>query len=449
MDNFEKLMKNSDPAKRNNIGGPSPLDLRAPAPVFTQNPVKSKRSKFTNGWRAFAVGTAVAAVTAGIIVWSPWNMPLSVGPAGPVIPPISGTKTPSTGPDTNEVLPNSLIPAHPSVYFEDSAACNALDLKTITIKFSDGSEETLPNNPKMFPIAGCVDGTASILTSDLATAWIEKFNGGQGILIAKWKDDSWNILEKDNPGAIHGDGFPLLSWPQLRGMGNLDNWPIKPDQSARIKDLGLDEATIGKLLGPDVPSWMGKSVSPVFETYENNLFSVSHPGWEKRESMFDADKNEITGEARNNPEKSSWYDLEFFDARGKTVFSMTIADPSEILGSEKCTENGTYRLDGESPSGIVADAGPLKLALMTLVPADGSAPISQVGLFPGDLPVTGGDCAVYDYFVDVQGQKVKLNEWNVSMGFKNQAERDAYVNSPEYADAQKVAASLKLKPTAD
>ncbi|PQZ88632.1 hypothetical protein CQ018_16730 [Arthrobacter sp. MYb227] len=445
MDNFENLMTNADPAKRNNIGGPGPLDLRDPAPVFTQNPVSTKRSKRTNGWRAFVIGTAVAAVTAGIIVWSPWQAPLDAGPAGPAI---KETETPSTGSTPEDSLPNSLIPAHPSVYFEDSAACNALDLQTIKIKLADGTEEALPNNPKMFPIAGCVEGTAAIQTSDLAIAWLERFNGGRGILIAKWKDETWRILEKDNPGSIHGDGFPLLSWPQLRGMGSLDNWPIKPDQAGRIKDLGLDETIIRKLLGPDTPSWTGKFASTDFETYENNVLSMAHPGWKERELMYDSDKNQMTGQAKNSPEKAAWYDLEFSDARGKTVVSMTIADPAEIVGSDQCTSTGTYRLDGESPSGVVADAGPMKLALMTLIPSDGSAPISQVGLFPGDLPASGDDCAVYGYFVDIQGKKVKVSEWIAPMGFKNQAERDAYLNSPEYMDAQKVAASLKLKPKA-
>ncbi len=440
MENLEKLISNADPAKRVDIGGPGPLDLREPTPTFTQRPRPINSSR-TSGWRALVVGIAVAAVTAGIIVWSPWQIPVNNAPAGPST---NETETPSTEPASDGSLPNSLVPAHQSVYFEDSTACKALDLPSIKVTMASGILRSLPNKPSAFPVVGCVDGIAAILTTDLSMNWLEEVNGSQGILIARWTDGSWNILEKENPGSIHGDGLPILAWPALRRMGNIEDLHVKPDQEGRFRDLGLDEKIIGKLLGPDVATWMGKKASTDFQVYRNTLLSVTHPGWEMQEYMSDDENNEIVGDEAKRPDKSADYNLVLYDNRGKQVFKVmsTRHDP-QADEPPACPDTGTYRLDGESPSGVVADEGPMKLALMTTTRPDGSQ-LSSVGLFPRDLPDAGNACDV-KLGVDLAGRTLMATDWIYDLGFKNQAERDAYVKSPEYTDAKKVASLLTFE----
>lgn len=443
MDNIEKLISNADPGKRKDIGGPGALDLREPTPTFAQHPRPATRSRRTFGWKMFTFGTTIAAATAGIIVWSPWQMPVNNGPAGPTI---NVTESPSTGPTTEDGLPNTLVPAHPSVYFEDSTACNALDLRTIKITMLNGTIRSLPDKPNAFPVVGCVDGIAAIQTTDLAHAWLSEAGAESGILIAKWADGSWNILEKEHPGGLNDQGLPLMTWPALRGFGNDEDRGSKPRQEGRIRDLGLDEKIIGKLLGPDVASWMGEEASTDFQEHQNALLSVTHPGWEISETMWDADHNELTGEDAKRPDKSSVYMLTLYDGRGKQVFDVMSEKHEDDYNSSNEAEQSchgpdeTYRLDGESPSGVVADAEPMKLALMTIT-LDNGREQSSVGLFPGDMPVTGRTCDVKNS-VELGGRTWTASSWINHLGFKNQAERDAYVKSPEYADAKKVASLL-------
>lgn len=444
MDNIEKLISNADPAKRKDSSGPGALDLREPTPTFAQHPRPATRSRRTFGWKMVTFGTAIAAATAGIIVWSPWQVPVNNGPAGPTI---NVTESPSTGPTTEDGLPNALVPAHSSVYFEDSAACAALDLRTIKVTMLSGIVRALPIKPSAFPVVGCVDGIAAIQTTDLSAETLDdlvSISGTGGILIARWTDGTWSILEKENPGVLNDEGVPLLAWPVLRGWGNVADLDIKPDQEGRIRALGLDEKIIGKLLGPNVASWMGNEASTDFQVHRNTLLSVTHPGWEIGESMWDVDHNDLTGEETKRPDKSAVYIVTFHDSRGKQVFkAMSEKYERQYQGAPACFETATYRLDGESPSGAVADAGPMKLALMTTTKADGSE-LSRVGLFPADLPATGDDCDVKQG-VDVDGRVFSATEWTPYMGFKNQAERDAYVKSPEYTDAKKVASLLTFE----
>ena len=438
MENLEKLISNADPANLHNIGGPGPLDLREPAPTFAQSPRTKTRHRHASGWKTVAVGTAIAAVTAGIIVWSPWQLPANNVPAAPAIN-VTETPSPETTPDDG--LPNMLVPAHASIYFEDSTACNALDLQSIRVTMLNGVVRHLPNKPNAFPVVGCVDGTAAILTSDSAIEWTVEMGGSAGILIARWTDDKWTILEKENPGSLNDEGLPIMAWPDLRGNGRFSDLDVKPDQKGRIRNLGLDEKIIGKLLGPDVASWMGKEASTDFQVHRNTLLSVSHPGWEMHESMYDADHNDFTEEQAKRPDKSENYVLSFSDSRGKDVFKVMSEKYSSQYGAgDSCPENETYRLDGESPSGVVVDEGPMKLALMTTTKSDGSQ-LSNVGLFPGDLPATGNACDVKSR-VKLDGRMLSVTDWISNMGFKNQAERDAYVKSPEYMDAKKVASLL-------
>ncbi|MGL3805785.1 hypothetical protein ACSYDW_06760 [Paeniglutamicibacter sp. R2-26] len=438
MENLEKLISDADPADLHAIGGPGPLELGERAPTFAQTPRAKKRSMLATGWKTFAVGTAIAAVTAGIIIWSPWQLPMNNGPAAPAI---NVTETPSTESSNDDALPNMLVPAHPSVYFEDSAACNSLDLRTIRITMIDGAVKSLPDSPNPLPVVGCVDGTAAILISESAFNSATELGGTPGILIARWTDGAWSILEKDNPGTLNDKGLPLMAWPDLRGMGNFEDLDVKPDQERRIRDLGLDEKIIGKLLGPDVASWMGKEASTDFQMHRNTLLSVAHPGWQMDESMYDVAGNDFTAEQAKRPDKSENYILTFSDSRGKTVFKvMSEKYRSQYGNGQYCSENGTYRLDGESPSGVVVDAGPMKLALMTITRPDGSQ-LSNLGLFPEDLPAKGDACHANSK-VKLDGRMLTLTQWTPNMGFKNQAERDAYVKSPEYTDAKKVASLL-------
>ena len=450
MDNIEILISDADPAKRHNVGGPGPLQLQDPGPVFSQTPQPVGDSKRFRGWRVFATVSTIAAVASGIVVWASWEAPNATGPAGrTALVPEDPTTGPSESASTDDYmvskidygLPNFLVPAHQDVYFQDNDACNALDLRTIKLEKLDGSHAALPYDVNAYPVVGCMDDYAAIQSTDLAFANGYNADGGSGIYIARWVDGAWIVDEQQSRGINNSLGFPVMGWPALRAMGNPRDSASKPEQLERLRKMGLDDKGIVRLMGPDTASWMGKAASNEFHEYSNMLLSITYPYWELKESMFDEGGNPIADDVKSDLTEAERYDLQAFDIRGKQVLKLVSVKKGSLFEPTDCSDPETsYRLDGESPSRVLADSGALKLALITKKTVDGDEH-SWVGLFPGDMPATGRACDVR-LGVDRKDRTLFATEWVGPMGFKNQAERDAYLKSPEYTDAKKVASLL-------
>ena len=450
MDNIKKLMNHADPATRDDIGEPGPLNLEERVPVFAQKPATHMPAKRSNKWRIFVTGAVAVAVSVGIIVWSPWKIPAPPMPAGPTN--LTPNPTPSSGIDESVLpkvdygLPNFLVPAHQDVYFQNSEACNSLDLETLRLIKPNGTVTTLPNNVNAYPIVGCLDGFASILSTELSFANGYNPGGSAGIYIAKWDDGQWSINESDNPGVSTSFGFPLMSWPELRARGNPRNPLTNPDQPQRFKDMGIPEQSLERLLGPDIPSWMGTKRATVFNDFGNEQFTLTYPvQWQMQEQFFDEGSDVPLAETKEDLAKIDRYDLKFFDERGKQVLYLISINKGTIFEPTDCSiPERTYRLDGQSASGLVSDKGPMQLALITFFEGNGNEN-SRLGIFPANLPATGKACDVR-LGVDAGTRTLFTTELVTPMGFKDQAERDAYIKSPEYAEIKKVAASLSLTP---
>ncbi|MGB9035306.1 MAG: hypothetical protein WCC45_12390 [Paeniglutamicibacter sp.] len=451
MDNIEKLISGIDPAERDNIDDPGPLQLQDPVPVFSQRPVQVNPGNSWGKWRILAAVTAVAAAAVGLVVWAPWQAPTGTGPASPTLP---TTGNPTTGPSPSSSadgsalpridygLPNFLVPASQDVYFQDSAACNALDLRTLDLVDANGIRTKLPDNANAYPVIGCVDSLATILRSDLAEAG-NPTGDGSGIWLARWKDGTWSIRADDDTGINVVGSMPFFTNPRLRALDNPSDPILKPEQLRKLKVLGLDGTSLGRLLGPDVPSWMDAKPTEESHAFGNELLRMDQPAWEEREWKMDEIGTPIN-DPMAGPNDVDRYDLVFYDLRGKKVFSLTSMRKGAEQEPTDCADPGpTYKLDGESPSSVVADAGPLKLALSTVTEADGSR-YSVVGLYPADLPSTGRACDVR-FGVDIGERTLMLTHWNDPMGFKNQGEINAYLGSGEYTQAKAVAKSLVIQ----
>lgn len=444
MDNIERLLSQADPAKTEDIGGPGALILEDPVPVFSQTHPAAHRPKKTVRWQLFAASTAVAALAVGIFVWSPWNAP-APGPALPAGP--LPTPTPSSSIDdlshllTDKGLPNFLVPASQQTYFEDSAACNALDPATIQLRSETGALGTLPGGAPNYPVIGCANGTATFMTADRARAVsAETEMIPQGIMVARWKDSVWSI--EISEASTRDDEF--FTWPEMRAQSGIE--VAETYMATQLRWMGIDEADAQVLLGPNVPSWMGQKPSDEFLDYGNTLLSFSHPEWELREKMLDEQEKPIIESKGVDPRDAALYELLGFDSRGKQVLYLTSTKKGLVFEPRRdCATDGTYRLDDESPSAVVADSGPLKLAIITTQPTVG-AEYSFVGLVPEDLPASGNRCEVR-IGVDIKDRTWQVTEMLGPLGFADQVERDAYLTSPEYLDVKKFAASLELGTT--
>lgn len=461
MDDIERLMRSADPAAES--GGPGPLRLDAPVPVFSQarNPghpessVRKSRPR-RNGWRFAVAGMVVAAVATGAIVLSsPLNSPSpNPGPAAPVAPEpadpsqSSSDVRPPLGPNGSG-LPHGLVPAYPGVAFGDSAACKALDPAKIEVTRLDGSIASLPGEAADHPVIGCLDNMATFLVSEAGRAVANEQGLPEGILLARWKGGTWRIDVAANHGPTDG---PVRSWPQLRAETGAGGADTETWMKAQLSDLGIKPAQAATLMGPNLPSWMVEAKPLEFITSGSGALEVTYPHYAGSDSWMWEETNTDDSGAQMDFKaefgESASHTTRMFDAAGKQVFSFSSRKPG-ILQQATCADpEATYRFDGVAPSATVVDGGVLELALITVTgsngvvfPELGSTP----GLFPAGTPTTGRYCDL-PREIPFNGRMLEVGRWMAPMAFKDAAERKAYLESSEYKMAVTVAAKLVLSP---
>ncbi|MDO2932821.1 hypothetical protein Q2T94_00675 [Paeniglutamicibacter sulfureus] len=453
MDNIEQLLRDADPRMRRDSAGPLPLDLEEPRPVFTQQKVR-ETPKQRRSWRPVAVGGMLtAAAVAAVIVWSPWNAPLpdplpaitpTPSPTAPV-PSETGAADPTSQPESLQ-LPNELFPAYDGAHFADDEACSALSLPEM--QFADGNGKL--SNPGLdaesFSLIGCLEGFAAFTPSDRYRTELNVDDVSGGMLIAKWDPDAGRWVS--SPLKIAEDGVEVhqehLSWPLLRGYTyEADETPEKRMDRA-IKDQEIPRQVAATLFGPNVPSWMEAENGAERVAYGNSVLEVTHPSWSMYENMRDED-GKAMDPATADPRDAATYQLMFFDAHGKAVFNLGLFpdDRPGQDGSESCGDpEGTYTLHGLNPTSVEVDEGKLGLGLVTQTDVFGIER-SVVSLVPVDSATEGKLCDLATAF-HYQGKMVQSDAWTGPMGFKNAAERDAYLESSEYLRAIEVAESLRL-----
>ena len=449
MDNIEQLLRDADPRTQRDSGGPLPLDLDEPGPVFAQQPVREAAGP-RGSWRPAALGAVLAAAAvAAVIVWSPWNSPLpNPGPA--VIPTPHPTapapsETGATAPESAP-WPNGLFPAHDGAHFADDAACRALSLPRIRVLDAHGKTVNPRLEAESFALIGCLEGFAAFTPSERYRTGLMVDDVAAGMLIAQWDPEAGHWLA--TPSQLNDDGVEVqqeyLSWPLLRGYTYEADETPEQRMNRAITDEGIPPRVAETLFGPNVPSWMEAETGAERIAYGNTVLEVTHPSWSMHEFARDGQGRDLDP-ATGDPRDAAAYQLMFFDAHGKAVFNLGIFrdDRPGRDGSDTCEDPaGAYRLHGLSPTSVVVDEGKLALALVT--ETDGSGiERSAVSLVPAGSAAGGRLCDLPRTFHH-DGKVLQSDAWTGPMGFKDAAERNAYLQSGEYLRAREVAASLKL-----
>ena len=180
---------------------------------------------------------------------------------------------------------------------------------------ANGIRTKLPDNDNAYPVVGCLDSLATILRSDLAEA-DNPTGDGSGIWLARWKDGTWSITADDDTGINAAGSMPFFTNPRLRARDNPSAPILKTEQLRKLKVLDLDDTTLGRLLGPDVPSWMDAKPTKERHAFGNELLRMDHPAWEEREWKTDEIGNP-SDDPTAGPNDAYRYDLLVYDLRGK------------------------------------------------------------------------------------------------------------------------------------
>ena len=407
-----------------------------------------------------AMATATAAAVAAVVVWVPWNAPApDPQPAAPPTqtstipePSESGAAEPTGTPDPTGAAdpaawPNALFPAWDGTHLADDEACRALSLPEIMVEDAKGKLSDPGIDAKAFALIGCLEGFAAFTPTDRfrAEERIEDTSGG--MLLASWNPETKAWIS--SPSKIGADGVEVhpeyLSWPLLRGYTYEADQTPEQRMDLAIKDLGIDEEVAKTLFGPNAPSWMESDSGAAPVTYGNSVLEVTHPAWTMHESMYGTG-GKVLDPAATDQKDAATYQLMFFDSHGKAVFNLALF-PDDRAGEgadETCNDPAaTYTLHGLAPTSLVVREGKLSMGLLIEKDYFGITR-SSVGLVPAGSPAEGNLCDLPTTF-HPGGKMLQSDAWTGYLGFRDAAERNAYLDSTEYQRAREVAASLKLR----
>ena len=454
MDNIEKLLRDADPRAAQDSGAPLPLDLSDPAPVFIQRPVAEPPRKRRNWWPAALGAMATAAAVAAVVVWAPWNAPAP--DPQPATPPTQPTTAPEPSPSSAADptgtpgpadWPHGLFPAWDGAHLADDAACRALSVPDIMLADAKGKLSAPGYDAKAFSLIGCLEGFAAFTPTDQFRAEEKIDDSSGGMLLATWNPETKTWIS--SPSKIGPDGLEVqpeyLSWPLLRGYTYEADQTPEQRMDLAIKALGIDGQVAKTLFGPNVPSWMEADSGAAPVAYGNSVLEVTHPAWSMHESMYGSG-GKVLDPAATDPKDAATYQLMFFDGHGKAVFNLGLF-PDDRAGDgadETCNDPAaTYTLHGLSPTSLVVREGTLSLGLLTEKDYFGITR-SSVGLVPAGSPAAGKLCDLPTAF-HLGGKMLQSDAWTGYLGFKDENERSAYLDSTEYQRASEVAASLRLR----
>ncbi|MFL4476491.1 hypothetical protein ACIPVK_21045 [Paeniglutamicibacter sp. MACA_103] len=455
MDNIEQLLRDADPRMLRDSGGPLPLDLDEPGPVFVQRPVR-QAPRPRRSWGPVALGAMLtAAAVAAVIVWSPWNSPQPY--PGPAVTPTPSPTAPApseTGPPADPTsqpesapLPNGLFPAYDGVHFDDDKACRALSLPQMQVADAQGKLSRPGIDADAYALIGCVKGFAAFEPSQEYVAQLNVDDTSGSMLIAKWDAASSEWISSPSRNGEDGvEGSPeYLSWPMLRGFTYEADETPEQRMDRAIEELKITEQVAEALFGPNVPSWMENETGVERVTYGNSVLEVTHPAWTRSESLHDSEGKAMDPETAD-PKDAATYHLTFFDAHGKAVFNLGLFPddrPGEDTGMTCDDPAATYVLHGLTPIPLAVDEGKLALGLVTQTDFYGIER-SVVSVVPADSATEGKRCDLVTAF-HVDGRMLQADVLTGYLGFKDAAERTEYLQSSEYLRSIEVAESLKLK----
>lgn len=455
MDRIEELMRAADPARE---APATPPFRRADVLRRPASEVRRRRSSRDHlaVWGA-AVGVA-AAVGGGLLLAHQWRS-TPEQPAPPASTTSDGTseETPSptpsptgSGAPTTE-LPNGLVPAHDDVWFDDSAACRALEVGSVVGRGSDGRPAGyLEGEPWQYPVTGCVDDMAGLLMSD---RWF--FESGiddavLGILVARWEDGMW-VLEGARDQVEGGATVtPYQSWPMLDRYYLPGDPTPEERMAAQYGQLGVDEVTGERLLGPQeilawtyptpTQAWTPGAAGPVEFSWRDDAAWAHRaytadgtlPPSSSSSSASDASASDSAGAA------TAMDVIEFYDPHSKRVATLMASPEGEGLTCE--APDVSYRLEGRAATSLVSSDGPLAVALVTAPEVLGPE-VTLTMLVPASVPETGRWCdlprehAVGSVVVRLSGAEYQ---------FGSEEERAQYLASQEFADVVRLAQSFTI-----
>lgn len=434
MDRIEELMKAADPARE--APGPRPFrlaEMKGPSKASTTR--RRRRREHLAVWGG-AVGVA-AALAGGLVLAHQWqttpdvpaqpaNPDGSSAPGVPTEPPATPSPEPSASPTG---LPNGLVPAHDEVFFEDSAACEALDVTQVLTQ----GDHALATEPWEYPVVGCVDGIAALNMSDRWFSAADVDDVAAGIILARWEDDRWAVEDPQElpDGTV---AVPVYhSWPALLGYRLPGDPPAAQRMAEQYAQIGVDAETGQRLLGPETVAW---TVGTPAGSWASGTAGPAEFSWRSDAAWA---HDELGGAAAGGGADDVRHEVAYFDPRSKSVARLTVTT-REGEQPECATTDATYLVEGREPTRLQSQLGPLDVGLVTAVDALG-VELSTTRYVPSAAPDSGAWCdlpeehIVGDVAVQLDGARYQ---------FRTADERAAYLASQEFADIVRLATSIRI-----
>lgn len=351
----------------------------------------------------------------------------SVSPSGS-----SGASTSTQASSTNSTssLPNGLKPAHPDVYWEDSAECKAFDVEKVMVySFSAKEFEPLKGKPEDNPVAGCYGGYATYVSlPDRVLYEKELSDVFTGLYVAKWDGKRWLVNHMDETDGVESL-IGLSTYPLTRAFPDPEGRTAAEVIQKTLDDLEVSVDDPEKLLGPNRSAWA--PTEPAASTADFNESGVS--GNQR------SDWKLVTRDRKQDD--TTIDELRFFDQYGATAASLTVWSPSP---EAECYDPGTtYEILAREDIDLKAKAGALSVALVTSTDESGRE-LSAVSLVDRNAAKSGKACDLPARIELTNGKSLESSITPV-LGFETANEQQEFLNSQYWADLVDFAGGLKVK----
>jgi hypothetical protein len=369
---------------------------------------------------------------------------MSSGTSGSAEPSTGGSATatdlPTTvaaSPTSNSMnsLPNGLLPAHPSVYWDESPECQAFDISKVMVSNPNVEDpEPLNGSPEDNPVVGCYGGYAAYVgIPDRVFYEQELSDVFTGLYIAKWDGDQWLVDHNTNIDGIEGF-VQISSYPTLRAFPNDEGKTAAETAKDLLKALRVSVDDPEKLLGPNTASW-----------------APSEPA--KSWTEFPIASDGLTGEKRDDWSVVSKtagmapalvYETRVFDQHG--AYAAMINRHSRKPTASCDDPAATYAVESTSDIRLLAkNDEALALKLVSVTDALGRK-TSSFKILPKGTATAGAACDL-EQTLDLPDGTFMETTISPTLGFESAEEIDAFKSSQYMQDMTRFAESLSFQKT--
>lgn len=325
------------------------------------------------------------------------------------------------------------MPAHPSVFWEDTPECRAFDIsKVMVFNPAIGQAEPLNGSPKDNPVTGCYGGYAAYVGSPDQVFYTQMLSDTiAGLFVAKWDGKQWLVDHTTQTQGTEGMA-EVLSYPMLRSYPDMEGASAADNAKLSLQNIGVTVDDPEKLLGPNTATWAPTEPAGMWvELFGDNM---GYMGTQRDDWSLE------TRTAGQSP--ALVYEMRWFDQYG--AYAAMVTRHAQKPTATCDDPAATYQVDSSSNVPLLPKNDELlSVNLVTIKDAFGNE-TSSFKLLPKNTATTGKACDLVQTLDMADGTFLETTI-SSRFGFESAAERQEFLNSQYFKDMTTFAEGLTFQ----